>query len=322
MQPKDGIPKFLNDFLIYLTTIKGKSKRTRKEYRYDLSLFLKFIILIREDHDVSEISDITICDLNIEFLKTISLEEMYAFLEYCEEVRNNKDCSRSRKVAAIKSFFKYITNKKKYIDINPSIELESPKLAKKQPVYLNLEESQLFLKSIQTGTHQYRDYCIMMIFLNCGLRISELVNLNLSSLNEDILTVTGKGNKQRTLYLNASCLHVIEQYKEKERNRYVTEYNKDVLFLSQKRTRISARTVQLIVGEINEKSGLHKAHLTPHKLRHSAATLLYKTCNDIRKLQYILGHQNVSTTQIYTHLDNDEIRETMINNPLNVEPLK
>lgn len=318
MLSKDGTPKILNDFLIYLTTIKGKSKRTRKEYKYDLTLFLKYIILLREDYEISKIADIPISNLDIEFLKSISLEEMYAFLEYCEEVRNNKECSRSRKVAAIKSFFKYVTNKKKYIDINPAIELESPKLAKKQPVYLNLEESQLFLKSVQTGTHQYRDYCIMMIFLNCGLRISELVSLNLSSLNEDILTVTGKGNKQRTLYLNDSCLHAIEQYKEKERSKYVTEYNKDILFLSQKGKRISTRTVQLIVKNINETSGLNKARLTPHKLRHSAATLLYKNCNDIRKLQYILGHQNISTTQIYTHLDNDEIRETMLNNPLNI----
>lgn len=318
MLSKDGTPKILNDFLIYLTTIKGKSKRTRKEYKYELTLFLKYIVLIREDLELSDMSDISIKSLDIDFLKTISLEEMYAFLEYCEEVRKNKDCSRSRKVAAIKSFFKYMTNKKKYIDINPALELESPKLGKKQPVYLNLEESQIFLKSIQTGTHHYRDYCIMVIFLNCGLRISELVGLNLSSFNEDILTVKGKGDKERTLYLNDSCLDAINKYKENERYKYVNDSNQDILFLSQKGTRLSTRTVQLIVKNINMNSGLHKNKLTPHKLRHSAATLLYKSCQDIRKLQYILGHQNISTTQIYTHLDNDDIRETMVNNPLNI----
>lgn len=312
------LPKILKDFLIYLTAIKGKSKMTKKEYRYDLSNFLRFVKCIKENCEIELISTIDISNIDKDFLNDISLEDMYAFIEYCGEVRDNGDCTRGRKVASIKSFFHYLSSKKKYIEYNPALELESPKISSKQPIYLNLEESTQFISGIKKGVHYYRDYAIIVIFLNCGLRISELCGINLSSIKSDILTVTGKGNKQRTIYLNEMCIQSINNYIKEEREKYVRTENEDALFLSQKCSRISTRAVQQIVKEINNRSGLNKNKLTPHKLRHSSATLLYKSSGgDIRTLQYILGHKNISTTQIYTHLDNNDIRNVMSNNPLN-----
>lgn len=311
------LPKVLKDFLIYLTAIKGKSKKTRKEYCYDLTIFLQFIKCLREDIDIDKLSTVNILDVDIEFLQNITLEDMYAFIEYCVEVRHNEDTTRSRKVASIKSFFHYITTKKKYLLINPALDLESPKLASKQPIYMNLDESKIFMGGIKKGVHYSRDYCIVTIFLNCGLRISELCGINLSSINDDILTVTGKGNKQRVIYLNDMCMSAINDYVSNERNKYIRQDGEEALFLSQKGSRISVRAVQQIIKGINSRT-LKKNNLTPHKLRHSSATFLYKASGgDIRAVQYILGHKNVSTTQIYTHLDDNDIRTVMTNNPLN-----
>lgn len=314
------MPKILKDFLIYLTTITGKSKRTRTEYSYDLQLFLKYLIVLRDDLDINKIDEVNIDEVDIDFLKEISLEEMYAFLEYCAESRHNKEYSRSRKVAAIKTFFNYLTQKKKYFKDNPAIELDKPKLPKRQPVYLNIDECREFLDSLpEDNIHYARNYCIVVLFLNCGLRISELCNLNLSSINGDILTVTGKGNKQRTIYLNEMCIDAINNYVLKERKKYLKDDTEsEILFLSQKGTRITPRAVQRMVKKFYNMSALPQKKLTPHKLRHSAATLLYKSSKDIRKVQYILGHTSIATTQIYTHLDNDEIRDTMTKNPLNI----
>lgn len=317
VKSQQKIPTILNGFLIYLSTIKGKAKGTKTEYRYDLILMFQYIKAIREDLDVRDISNIDISDIKEDFIKEICLEELYAFLEYCEEVRNNSPYARARKVASMKSFFKYLVNKKKIISNNPAEELETPKLSKRNPIYMTLDETEQFILGIRRNKHYYRNICIIQLFLNCGMRISELCSINISSIKNDTLTVIGKGDKERTIYLNEVCVSSIKDYIENERCYLVNIKDNDALFISQLGTRLTKRAIQKLVDTINKDSGLNKEKLTPHKLRHTSATLMYKAGADIRSLQMILGHTNVSTTQIYTHVDDDELRSVVANNPLN-----
>lgn len=313
------IPKILQDFLIYMTTIRGKSKQTRREYQYDLCLFFQFLKAIRLGIDLSDIKNISIQDIHIEWIKEITLEDLYMFLEYCEVHRKNSPYSRARKVASIKSFFKYLKGKRRLIEYNPAEELESPKIGKRMPIYMNLEETKVFLSGIPRDKHYKRNYCILMFLLNLGLRVSELCGLNLNSIQDNSLKVIGKGNKERDVPLNRVCIEALKDYLENERRLIKEVKDKEALFLSQKGTRISKRTVQRLVKKANEYSGLKKDRLTPHKLRHTSATLLYRNGADIRSIQYLLGHESISTTQIYTHIDNNLLRKVVANNPLNVE---
>ncbi|WCK57412.1 tyrosine recombinase XerC (plasmid) [Aneurinibacillus sp. Ricciae_BoGa-3] len=310
-------PKLLNDFLIYMTTIKGKSKRTRQEYEYDLSLLMRFLKGVRDGGETSSTQPISIKNVDITFIKEITLEDLYAFLEYCEVARNNSAFARARKVASIKSLFTYLTKKKRLLEYNPADELETPKIGSRNPIYLTLKETHQFLSGIEKNHHYHRNYCMMMFLLNCGLRVSELCSINLSSIQGDKLSVIGKGNKERTIYLNDICLSVLHNYIKEERGLVHNIKDQDALFLSQKGTRLNKRTVQRLVKKINEESHLNKNKLTPHKLRHTAATLIYKQNPDIRGLQYILGHESISTTQIYTHVDSNELRTLVASHPLN-----
>ncbi|MGM9927869.1 MAG: tyrosine recombinase XerC [Bacillus sp. (in: firmicutes)] len=313
------LPKILKDFLVYLTTIKGKSKRTRQEYQYELVLFFRFQKVIQHDLDIEDIQSVTIDDITIDWIRELTLEDIYLYLEYCEVQRKNSTYARARKAAAIKSFYKYITSKRRLLDYNPAEELESPKIGKKTPVYMNIDETQQFLTGIKRNKHYHRNYCMIMFFLNLGLRVSELCNINLSSIQGDALHIVGKGDKARTVYLNSTCLEALEQYKEQERHLVKKIVDEDALFLSQKGTRLHRRTVETIVKQINMNSGLAKNKLTPHKLRHTSATLMYRNGADIRSLQHILGHSSISTTQIYTHVEDQEIRKVINSNPLNMK---
>ncbi len=310
-------PKILRDFLIYLTTIKGKSMRTRKEYEYDLTLFFRFLKITYEDLDIEKINEVSIHDLTIEMIREISLEDMYLFIEYCETVRHNSASARARKVATLKSFFKYLKGKRRLIADNPAEELESPKLSKKNPIYMNFEEAQRFLAGIERNHHYYRNLCIMMFFLNLGLRVSELCSLTMKSIQGNALRISGKGDKERTVYLNKACRNTLADYMKHERIKLQDTIDADHLFLSQKGTKLSRQQVARIVKKINEQSGLKKDKLTPHKLRHTSATIMYKSGADIRSLQQILGHSNISTTQIYTHIEDKEIEQVINNNPFN-----
>lgn len=310
-------PKLLKDFLIYLTTITGKSKKTRQEYYYDLTMFLQFLWCVREDVDIHEMKKVSIGSLDIDFIRDISLEDLYLFLEFCEVQRKNSTYARARKVASIKSFFKYLKGKRRLLDYNPAEELESPKIGKRTPVYLNVQEAELFLDGIKQGTHFYRDTCILTFFLNLALRVSELSDLNLNSIQGNNLKIIGKGNKERVIPLNHACIEALESYKEQERNLIKNVKEEEALFLSQKGTRLNTRSIQRLVKSVNERSGLEKEKLTPHKLRHTAATLLYREKHDIRSLQYILGHESVSTTQVYTHVDSVQLQNLIAVNPLN-----
>lgn len=310
--------KYIRDFLTYLTVIQGKSSNTRVGYEYDLNLFFKFLKVDYNYGNLDKIDQVDISKIDIEFIKDISLEDMYAFLEYCENERDNEARAKARKVASIKAFFAYLHRKRRIIDNNPSEELESPKINKRNPIYLKIDEISKLFEGIN-DTHYYRDYCILVLFLNCGLRVSELVGINISDIDGEKMSIIGKGDKERNVYLNEMSLEAIEDYKNKERPKIknLNPKDKDALFLSQKGNRMSVRAVQLVIEGINKRSGLNKKDLSPHKLRHTMATLLYQNGADLISLQQILGHTNVSTTQIYTHVEDEQLKDVISSNPLN-----
>ena len=317
------LPQCVTDFLNYLETIKAKSPNTIKGYKVDLTMFFRFLKLYKGIHkdDTMEFEEIPINDIDNDFLRKIKLTDLYAFMSFLEKYRENSAYARARKVAALRSFFKYLQVKAKILDENLALELEKPKIDKRNPAYLTLEESKKLLRAID-GPNKARDYCAITLFLNCGLRISELCSINISKIKDDTLTVIGKGNKERTVYLNKACMEAINSYLN-VRNEYLDKIpleHKDILFLNKDKKGISTRSIEVMVKKYIGKAGLDTDKYTPHKLRHTAATLMYKHGNvDIRSLQQILGHENISTTQIYTHVDNERLREAVKSNPLSDE---
>lgn len=313
------LPSFVNEFNNYLLSIKGKSINTVKAYTYDLTMFLKFIKIYKmTDASLSNWDEISVKDIDIDLIRSLKLQDLIAFVGYTELYRDNSVYARARKIACIKSFFKYLFNVSKEIDKNPAEELESPKIAKRNPTYLNLDESVQLLKSID-GKNKERDKCIITLFLNCGLRLSELCSIDINMIKDDTISIIGKGNKERTVYLNGACIRAINAYliiREKEQDKVLSQ-DKNALFISNKHMRISQRSVERLVKKHIYEAGLDTTKYTPHKLRHTAATLMYKHGGvDIRSLQKILGHENVSTTQIYTHVDDETLREASLSNPL------
>ena len=313
MNTNDPLPPFAEEFLIYMEAIAGKSSNTIKEYRHDLLMFFTFLAK-RKGLEHPE-------DFTEEMLKEVTLTDLYAYLNYTNVERSNKAVTRARKVASIRSFFKYAVNKAKILKVNPATELDSPKVTKTLPRYLELEECQQLLSTID-GPHKERDYCMIVLFLNCGLRLSELVGININDIKGDTLVVTGKGDKERTIYLNPSCLEAIDAYMAVRPR--VEEKGEYALFLSNRKQRISDKTVQYTVKKYIKEAGLDANKYSTHKLRHTAATLMYSYGDvDIRALQEILGHTSVATTEIYTHVKNARIKEAVGKNPLaNYKPEK
>lgn len=297
--------KILKEYLTYLNVVQGKSSRTISEYNYDLKLFLEYVKNKKKETD----------DLSL--IKNIELDDIYSFLEYCQIIRNNSASAKARKVAAIKSFYKYLKFKKKLITDNPTEELESTKTGQRIPIYLTLDEAKLLYRGIKKR-HYLRDNCILTLFLNCGLRLSELSSINISSIEKDILKVIGKGNKERIVYLNNVCIDSIDKYLKTERNKIKKIKDENALFLSQQGNRINKRTIQKMILCLNINSGLNKPKLSPHKLRHTMATLLYHEGVDLNALRSLLGHSNISTTQIYTHTNSERLKNEIQKNPLNV----
>lgn len=315
-----SLPEHLNDFLNYLGTIKGQSPNTMAGYKFDLMLFFRFLKLYKGlANQKEDFETIAIADIDKTFIRGIKLSDLYAFISFAENYRNNGNYARARKVATLKSFFKFLYGKAKILDDNPASELESPKINRRNPIYLTLDQSKVLLNTID-GKFKERDYCMITLFLNCGLRLSELCSINISKIKEDTLTIIGKGNKERTVYLNKACLKSIHNYLF-IRNTFIDKIlDVDALFISRNYTRINKRSVELIVKKYVTATGLNIEKCTPHKLRHTAATLMYKHGNvDIRSLQKILGHENISTTQIYTHVDDEKLREAVSANPLSEE---
>ncbi|WP_407637705.1 tyrosine recombinase XerC [Bacillus ndiopicus] len=308
------LPKLLKDFLVYLTTITGKSQRTRKEYEYDLILFFRFLKAIEQDIPIADLQKVDISDVTVETIKEITLEDLYLFMEYCEVQRGNSPAARARKVATLKSFFKYLKGKRRLIEDNPADELETPKIGKRTPVYLNLQEAQQLIAATTAQHYSERDYCIVMFFLNLGIRVTELCSLNLQSIQGQNITVIGKGNKERTVFMNERCYEALQQYLP-TRHKYKGN-DAEPLFVSQKGTRFARQSIAKIIKQLNATT-LNKEKLSPHKLRHTSATLMYRAGADIRSLQHILGHSSVATTQIYTHIEDEQIQEVMKKHPLN-----
>lgn len=311
------LPDTVIEFLNYLRVIKNKSELTVLEYASDLRLFFRFLLIYRKKVDSSvEFDDIDISEIDLDLIETVSIQDAYAFLSYCKTDRNNDSASRARKASALRAYFKYLAINTKQIDENPMQELESPKLKKSLPKYLTLDECLELLKSID-GKSKERDYCIITLFLNCGLRLSELVGLNYGDIRSDnSLRVTGKGNKERIIFLNSMCTDAINEYLKVRPVDGVKD--KQALFLSNRKTRISPKTVQHIVKTFLEKAGLGDQGFSTHKLRHTAATLMYQQGGvDVLLIKEILGHENLATTEIYTHIVDSQLRDAVDSNPLN-----
>ena len=314
-------PGFLNSFLDYTATILNKSQNTVKEYNYDLNTFLKYILYHFKMTNEKDLKQISIRNMSLETVSKITLDDIHSFLFYLTNTYNSKAATRARKVSSIRVFFNYLCNKAGLIEKNPAQNLETPKLDKRIPKYLTLDDSKKLLEAVNDmdDRNKERDYAIITLFLNCGMRLSELVGINIKDINfnDQKLNVIGKGNKERTIYLNSACMNAVNKYLAVRPHDNIKYDSKDALFLSERRERISNRTVQYIVKQELKRSGLDTNKYSVHKLRHTAATLMYKYGNvDIRALQELLGHESISTTEIYSHVDNSQIRNAVESNPL------
>jgi len=325
MRKYNDCPQILRDFLIYHETIKGQSKLTIAEYHLDLRMFLRFIKLMRCDMPITtRLDDIDIRDVSFDFIRQITTSDVFDFLSYLASDRTtNPDSavpeygigpsSRARKLSAIKSFYKYLTVRTKQLSENPVADLEYPKLRKSLPKYLTMEQSAALLQSV-SGQNQVRDYAILMIFLNCGIRRSELVGLNITDVYEDRLRVIGKGNKERFVYFGTPCRKAIDAYLV-ERNKKVLSDNR-ALFGSRDGNRISVTAVHRLVKKALLQAGLDQNQFSAHKLRHTAATMMLSGGVDVKTVQEVLGHENLNTTQIYTHIESTELKLAAEANPL------
>lgn len=318
----------LRDYLVYHETIRGHSKLTVNEYFLDLRTFFRYLKLERGlVPSDTPIDTISVADVDLPLISSVTLADVYGFLAYLSGERDRRynspesgvglnAASRSRKVSALRSFYKYLTVKAQLLDENPIQGLDSPKLKQSLPRYLSVEESVALLEAVD-GENRERDYCILVIFLNCGLRISELVGLNVTDIGEDSLRVLGKGNKERTVYLNDACVAAIEDWLEVRSKITLEAAHRRALFVSARRhRRVSTDAVHAMVKRTLLKAGLDASKYSSHKLRHTAATLMHQSGVDVRTLQEVLGHENLNTTQIYTHVANENLRKAAEANPL------
>lgn len=312
----DLCPAPMCDFLEYMLSIRGRSEKTVGEYFLDLRTFYRFLVIrFKLSPNVDVFDNIDINLVTLDTLIKINIMDLHAFVGFIDKERNNTNRTKSRKIACLRSFFKYLYSIVRLIPVNPAVDLESPKKNSRLPVALTLDESKNMLSSIN-GTNEKRDYAIITLFLNCGLRLSELIGINIDKIKGDTLTVVGKGNKERTIYLNDVCVKAIDEYFAERPD--AKPGHENALFLSNRKTRFTQRGVQHMVDKYLNEAGLSGKNFSPHKLRHTAATLMYQYGHvDIRALQELLGHESVSTTQIYTHIDKEQLRDAVKLNPLN-----
>ena len=332
MDYRSESPPILRDFLVYHETIQGHSPKTVDEYFLDLRSFFRYLKLekrlVPKD---TPMESIPIDDVDIQLIRSVTLTDVYAYMSYLSRDRaahpNSPDTSyglsassRARKVATIRSFYKYLTNKAKLLTENPMQDLDSPRLKKSLPRYLDLEESVELLESVD-GANSVRDYCILTLFLNCGLRISELCALSTTDIQDDALRVLGKGNKVRIVYLNDACKEALNGYLAVRRP--IVGRDQNALFLSSRNERVSRSTVHALVKKHLSEAGLDSTQYSAHKLRHTAATLMLQNGVDVKAVQEVLGHEHLNTTEIYTHIDNEALRVAAKANPLSrVKPPK
>lgn len=315
------LPKLVQQYLIYIEAIKGHSELSVIEYASDLRTFFRYLVkekgLVSKDTPDDEI-DLSPVDLN--FIQGVNLTDAYQFLIYCKNVRKNNETTRARRVVSIRRFYTYLSDNLGLIDNNPMKSLDAPKTKKSLPKYLTLEEAERLL-SVIDGKFKERDYAIVTLFLNCGMRLSELVSIDYNDIKDDgSLVITGKGNKERTIYLNQACIDSVVNYMKVRPHDGVKD---KALFLSTRNQRISPKTVQHLVYTYLNKAGLGDRGLSVHKLRHTAATLMYQHGNvDLLLLKEILGHENLGTTEIYTHISDDAAKKAIQSNPLSKEKPK
>lgn len=309
------LPQLVQDYLTYVEAIKGHSSLSVLEYASDLRTYFRFMVkhkgIFPADTPDNEL-DLTIVDIN--FIKTITLNDTYTFLIYCKNERRNNEATRARRVVAIRRFFSYLSENLGLLPANPMKNLDAPKTKKSLPKYLTLDESKKLL-SVISGKNKERDFAIVTLFLNCGMRLSELVSINYNDIKSDgTIVITGKGNKERTIYLNQACIEAITAYMKVRPNDKVKDR---ALFLSSRYQRINPRTVEMMVNKYIDMAGLGGRGLSVHKLRHTAATLMYQHGNvDVLVLKEILGHENLGTTEIYTHIQSDASKNAVESNPL------
>ena len=322
---RDDSPQILCDFLSYHETIKAHSQKTVDEYYLDLRNFFRYMKRTRNRDLINlPLDEISILDIDISFVRSITLTDIYGYLSYLSRDRAQQHNSantdyglsastRARKIATLRSFFNYLTSKVRLLDNNPTKDLDSPKAKKSLPKYLTLNESVELLENVD-GANAERDFCIITLFLNCGLRISELIGLNIGDIQDDALRVLGKGNKTRIVYLNDACISAIERYLEIRRP--ITGKDAQALFLSSRNQRISRSNVHALVKKHIGNAGLDSREYSSHKLRHTAATLMLQNGVDVKAVQEVLGHEHLNTTEIYTHIDNESLRIAAKANPL------
>lgn len=313
---RDEAPQIIKEYLFYLETIKIKSKKTVDEYYIDLRTFFRYLKQSRKlVTDDTEFENIKIDDVDLDLIKTVTLNDAYEYMDYLYRERNNQSAARARKCSSLKGFFDFLFSKKHLIPSNPIAQLEVPKRKKALPKYLTLEQSIELLNAVE-GKYKERDYAIITLFLNCGLRVSEMAGLNYTDIRSDnTMRVVGKGNKERVVYLNSACIDAINDYMKV---RPVDEIkDKKALFISRNNRRMSVKTIQAMVYKYLAKIGLDAQGYSCHKLRHTAATLMYQHGGvDVRVLKEVLGHENLGTTEIYTHLSSEQMKNAADSNPL------
>lgn len=317
-------PPLLQEFLGYQSTVKGRSPKTVEEYYLDLRTFFRYLKYSEGlVQNATPFEEIKISDVTEAMITSVTLTKVFEYMNFLISERKNHAASRQRKTSSLRMFYKFLTNQKHLMAVSPLQQLESPKLKKSLPKYLTLEQSIELLNTID-GPNKERDYCIITLFLNCGMRLSELVGINLTDIRKDssVVRITGKGNKERIVYLNDACKAAIQQYLAVRPREGLKDRN--ALFISKQRKRISPKTVQYIVKKYLAEIDLKGGGYSVHKLRHTAATLMYQHGNvDIRVLKDILGHENLGTTEIYTHLSDQQMEDAANANPLSkIKPKK
>lgn len=315
------LPKLVQQYLVYIEAIKGHSKASVIEYASDLRTFFRFLARNKGlcDKDTPD-EKIDLSPIDLDFIQRVNLTDAYEFLIYCKNERNNSETTRARRVVSIRRFYGYLSDGLGLLDRNPMKNLDAPKTKKALPKYLTLEEAEKLLNVID-GKFKERDYAIVTLFLNCGMRLSELVSIDYNDIKDDgSLTIIGKGNKERIVYMNQACINAVVNYMKVRPHDGVKD---KALFLSNRNQRISIKTIQHIVYSNLDKAGLGDRGLSVHKLRHTAATLMYQHGNvDLLLLKEILGHENLGTTEIYTHINDDATRKAIESNPLAHEKSK
>ena len=317
MDYRTEAPPLIRDFLVYHETIQGHSRQTVDEYYLDLRSFARYLKQARDPSlRAVPMDHIPLDDVSLELFQSVTLTDVYSYMNFLTRDKGLNAASRARKVATIRSFYKYLTNKAKLLTKNPVQDLDSPRQKKSLPKYLSLDESIDLLESVD-GKNATRDFCILTLFLNCGMRLTELVTINMGDFKQDTIRITGKGNKERLVYLNDACLEALDHYKKARAALPNLPADERALFVS-KRTgkRLTARRVEQIVARCLQSAGLSGRGFSPHKLRHTAATLMYQGGVDMLALKEILGHESVSTTQIYTHINQERLRAAVKASPL------